>query len=117
MKKIIIALVCSVMVMSNGFALSIIDAIQTPNSKGITQCVDNTASNYGAMAPCLYIREAAPRVLTKNNNNYYSNRTNPFYGSNTISTKLVDTSAWYRSTHTHYNGSSIVDMIADQKAR
>jgi hypothetical protein len=68
------------------------------------------------MAPCLYIREAAPRVMVANNYNtresIYAGRVNPF-----LKQDLIDTSAWYRTTHATHNGTSIVDMIADQKSR
>lgn len=102
MKKIIIAILCSTMFISNGFAISIIDAIQHSNSRGISQCSDRIASNYGAMAPCLYIRESAPRVMVAPHHNAnisrHSNRVNPFH-SNGHSANLVDTSAWHM-THT-----------------
>lgn len=112
MKKIIIALVCSVMVISNGFAISIIDAIQTPNAKGITQCLDNTAQNFREMAPCLYIRETAPRVMVANNyNNDYraAGRVNPFYSNN--SQNLIDTSSWY-TTHVDHSAGNTNDRSA-----
>lgn len=48
------------------------------------------------MAPCLYIREAAPRVLSKIN---FAERNlggvNPFMNQN-----LIDTSVWYRTAPT-----------------
>jgi len=60
------------------------------------------------MAPCLYIREAAPRVMVANNYNtresIYAGRVNPF-----LKQDLIDTSTWYRNSSTNTSRSTSVN--------